>query len=109
MICGVISKDSMGNVHRYVTVNQNVLFPYDSWKVMKHTIDPDDWCNWGYEGSGPAQLSLAILLRFCREGEAVRFHQQFKRDIIAKLPANKDFQLSNQRIHMWLDVQRKFI
>lgn len=41
---------------------------------------------WGYSGSGPAQLSLAILA--CQLGDdamACRLYQPFKRDVVSKL------------------------
>lgn len=40
---------------------------------------------WGYGGSGPAQLSLAILLDHFSCDLAVLLHQRFKSEIIAKL------------------------
>jgi hypothetical protein len=42
---------------------------------------------WGYGGSGPAQLALAILADYLgNDDQAVVFHQDFKRCIIASLP-----------------------
>src|SRR5580700_1453707 len=42
----------------------------------------------GYGGSGPAQLALAILADCCGDERAVTFHQTFKRAVIARLPAD---------------------
>jgi hypothetical protein len=40
---------------------------------------------WGYLGSGPAQLALAILCDYLGEPHlAVRFYQEFKEDIVAR-------------------------
>lgn len=39
---------------------------------------------WGYGGSGPAQLALAILLRFTDADTATALHQQFKWDHVAR-------------------------
>jgi hypothetical protein len=39
---------------------------------------------WGYSGSGPAQLALAILLRFTDADTAVALHQRFKFDHVAR-------------------------
>jgi hypothetical protein len=50
--------------------------------VYNHS--PDGF-SWGYQGSGPAQLALAILCDAIGPNEAVRWHQDFKRDHIAKL------------------------
>ena len=66
-----------------VTMNGRVLDPASSLKVWNHS--PDGF-QWGYEGSGPAQLALAILLRAGLSPEqAVQLHQQFKRTFIAGL------------------------
>jgi len=41
---------------------------------------------WGYGGSGPAQLAFAILMDLFQEQEkAWMYHQDFKWDVIAKL------------------------
>ena len=42
---------------------------------------------WGYCGSGPAQLALAILADHLRDDEqALNFYQRFKWAVIAELP-----------------------
>ena len=47
-----------------------------------------DGVEWGYAGSGPAQLALAILADATRDdGYAVRRHQEFKREVIQKIHA----------------------
>lgn len=38
---------------------------------------------WGYCGSGPAQLALGILLEEFDEAMALRHYQRFKREIVA--------------------------
>jgi hypothetical protein len=40
----------------------------------------------GYGGSGPAQLALAILADCCGDELAVTYHQAFKRMVIANIP-----------------------
>lgn len=42
--------------------------------------------SWGYGGSGPAQLALAILLRFTDRETASRLHMDFKWDHVARWP-----------------------
>ncbi len=44
---------------------------------------------WGYGGSGPAQLALAILLAVTDEATAERFYQRFKWDVIAPIEADR--------------------
>ena len=41
---------------------------------------------WGYHGSGPAELALNILLMFTDEDTADLLHQAFKREVIALIP-----------------------
>lgn len=48
--------------------------------------------NWGYGGSGPAQLALAVCLKFMPQEQAVARHQGFKREVIAAL-AQEDFEI----------------
>ena len=53
---------------------------------------------WGYGGSGPAQLALALLLEIARNKEmALLWYQDVKRHIIARLP-QADFTLDSQEI-----------
>lgn len=49
-----------------------------------------DGFEWGYGGSGPAQLALAILLDFLGDAiSALRLHQAFKANVIAALPEDE--------------------
>lgn len=68
-----------------VTVSGKQLFPAKSQKVINHS--PDGF-SWGYGGSGPSQLALAILLEFMPEKDAVENYQKFKWNVIATL--NRD-------------------
>lgn len=74
---------------RQVYINGEELLPGESQKVRNHS--PDGFC-WGYGGSGPAQSALAILLKFTNKNTALNLHQNFKWDIIAKLP-QADFEV----------------
>ena len=47
-----------------------------------------DGFEWGYSGSGPADLALNILLRFTTRENAFALHQSFKVDFISGM--NKD-------------------
>ena len=59
------------------------LSPVPSQRVWNHS--PDGFA-WGYSGSGPAQLALAILLAAgLDEQVAVDLHQDFKREHIAAI------------------------
>lgn len=71
-------------VTRVVHVDGQVLAPTRSQRVWNHS--PDGFA-WGYGGSGPAQLALAILLEAgLDEARAVELHQAFKWAIVAPLP-----------------------
>lgn len=57
------------------------LSPKPSLKLRNHS--PDGF-NWGYGGSGPAQLALAILLDWCADEEtAMNHYQKFKFKFVA--------------------------
>ena len=45
----------------------------------------------GYEGSGPAQLALAVCLELYSQPVAKAVYQHFKREYIAPLPVNEEF------------------
>ena len=64
-----------------VTVNNRPLDPrFDLWEHSSTGFE------WGYGGSGPAQLALALLADHLGDGElALSLHQEFKRVVIAKL------------------------
>ena len=54
---------------------------------------------WGYGGSGPAQLSLALLADALGDDErAVSLHQPFKWEVVAKLPARENWTLTDEEI-----------
>jgi hypothetical protein len=45
---------------------------------------------YGYPGSGPAQLALAVLADYLRDDRrALDLHQEYKFDVIAKLDQNQ--------------------
>jgi hypothetical protein len=57
---------------------------------------------WGYGGSGPADLALNTLLLFVSEKEAIRLHQDFKWDFIT--PMNREGGIiKNSEIRDWID------
>jgi len=70
------------------------LLPEKSQAVHNHS--PDGFM-WGYGGSGPAQLALAILLEVYQDPKlALSRYQKFKWEFIAGLPETdfeKDLQL----------------
>ena len=57
--------------------------------------------NWGYSGSGPAQLSLAILLDMWGDPHmALSHYQQFKEDKVANFGG--EWKITGTQIDEWL-------
>ena len=82
-----------------VTDDERPLNPEPSQELWNHS--PDGF-NWGYGGSGPAQLALALLLDAgLSNQDAVALHQRFKWDVIAKLPQT-DFIIDANRVLAWI-------
>ncbi|MBR0753465.1 hypothetical protein JQ604_14855 [Bradyrhizobium jicamae] len=63
---------------------------------------------WGYGGSGPAQLALAILADALGSNQkALLLHQRFKWAVIAKLPRDKGWTLHRDEVHRLLGLNLK--
>lgn len=61
---------------------------------------------WGYAGSGPADLAFNTLLLVCPEPEAEKLHQAFKEEFIATMP-QEGGRISLESIYLWLALVRK--
>ncbi len=79
--------------------------------VVRHS--PDGY-EWGYPGSGPADLSLNILSAYvppvrCHYGEcsatANRLYQEFKRDVISNIP-HEGGRIPAAQVVAWLERHR---
>ena len=78
------------------------LSPSASQELYNHS--PDGF-QWGYGGSGPAQLALALLLDATSEPEiALEFYQQFKWDMVACW--GEAWSISKSEILIWLEKQK---
>lgn len=65
-----------------------------------------DGFNWGYGGSGPAQLALAILADATGSDDiASDLHQAYKWDVIARLK-DKDFLIFETHVLDWVSVKQ---
>lgn len=78
------------------------LDPRYSQAIINHS--PNGF-NWGYEGSGPAQLALALLLEEVGRRLAVRFYQDFKRGVVARFQSGQGWRLSGAVIRTWVSLR----
>lgn len=70
-----------------------------------------DLCNhspsgfeWGYLGSGPAQLALALLAHATGDDAyACAQYQTFKEDVVARLPPEQDWRMTDAQVLEWVD------
>lgn len=72
---------------REVYLDGEYLDPTPSQKVWNHS--PDGF-NWGYSGSGAAQLALAVMLAITGKPNG---YQDFKFRVIASLPQGENFEI----------------
>lgn len=59
---------------------------------------------WGYGGSGPAELARCLLIDAVGEAIADRLYQEFKRHVVAGLPENR-WRLTEEQIREWVCQQ----
>ena len=68
---------------RRIRIDNELLTPAHSRRIYNHS--PDGF-NWGHSGSGPAQLALALLLKYLPIDDAVQYYQAFKQTTVAWWP-----------------------
>lgn len=77
------------------------LSPEPSQKLINHS--PDGF-NWGYSGSGPAQLALGLLLDVTHNPSLAReYYQRFKSEVIAGLNMEASWTMTSTAIKNWVD------
>lgn len=80
------------------------LSPAPSQKLRNHS--PDGF-QWGYSGSGPAQLSLALLLDVTSRPEMAQAHyQNFKFHLVATW--GEEWSITSREILEWLKDEQNF-
>lgn len=83
-------------------LTEQVLDPKPSQKAYNHSQE----FSWGYSGSGPAQLALALLLDATGNQEkAVKYHQAFKESFVAAWPQHTGWGITKDQILDWLAVK----
>lgn len=66
---------------------------------------PDGFA-WGYEGSGPAELALAILTDVLGEEPEPYVYQAFKSSVIAGIPMDSAFMITRASVREWLEARK---
>ena len=61
---------------------------------------------WGFWGSGPAQLALAILMTVTDADEAKRRYEAFRRSVIVRITKDS-WTLTTVQVEEWLRRHRK--
>ena len=88
-----------------VLKNGETLMPDKSQAIVNHS--PDGFM-WGYQGSGPAQLALALLME---EGYDPAYqippYQDFKRHVIANLPLDARWEMTSEDIAVYMRNQSR--
>jgi hypothetical protein len=82
---------------RRVFIDGKELLPKNSLKVRNHSPSGFEW---GYGGSGPAQLALEILLELVDRKTAEFLYQDFKRAFIA--PADDRLYINIEDVKTWI-------
>jgi hypothetical protein len=78
-------RDEKGSTHVEVDTRQLPL------RLDLDNHSPDGF-EWGYGGSGPAQLALALLAHATGDDEFARkYHQRFKLSYVASLPQDENW------------------
>lgn len=95
----------IGSTRAMIYVDGELLDPEPSQEIRNHS--PDGF-QWGFGGSGPAQLALALLLHHTQDPDkAQRYYQTFKWDVVARWPNGQPFTMSLD-IDAWLIAQIQF-
>jgi len=83
------------------TLDGQQLALQPSLNIKSHS--PDGFA-WGYGGSGPSQLALAIMLIETGHDPkmALKYYQEFKIEVIAKLNCDSGWILQSANVQAWL-------
>jgi hypothetical protein len=92
----------------------NVILPSGKSRPLRHVVlhSPSGF-EWGYEGSGPADLALSLLCDVLGERplekqiyhgrfKAYPHHQYFKREYVARWGCGSGFEIDSETIADWL-------
>jgi hypothetical protein len=71
-------------------------------KVVRHSPTGFEW---GYGGSGPADLALNILIMFASKPLAEKLYQAFKWDMIADIP-REGTEIDEEEVKAWINSHK---
>ena len=98
-------KTYIGTPHRESVTGQPVVTVCDGQKCQPLPLRLDLFnhsptgFSWGYGGSGPAQLALALLAdALADDDRAVRLHQEFKFKVVACWPEGERWWITTEQI-----------
>lgn len=63
---------------------------------------------WGYPGSGPSQLALALLCMELGEMPALELYHRYKDEVISHLDQDKGWWMNSSDIHRWVRTARGY-
>ena len=70
--------------------------------ALTYIIPPE----WGYHGSGPAQLALAMLAEMTDGATALRYYQQLKVAVLAGIETD-EWTLDYDTVLLWLNERER--
>ena len=98
------TRDGQGTAHVFVQTGNAMRALPLRLDIANHSPTGFDW---GYAGSGPAQLALAILADALGNDERADWlHQAFKRDRIATLLEDFNWQMTVAEVLLWVEKNR---
>jgi hypothetical protein len=102
-----------GNWRVYVETNFDAPHHVPRRDLLPERFDlynhsPDGF-SWGYEGSGPAQLALAIIAHYLNTNKianadriAVDLHQAYKLEVVSQWPTDFEWELDGGDVDTWV-------
>lgn len=96
---GKTYKGAVDDRGAYVMVHLDIGGRYGlPWRLDLRSHSPTG-LQWGYGGSGPSQLALALLADHLGDDQAtLRAYQPFKWAVVAKLPIDEPWELTSEDI-----------
>ena len=98
-------------IGKITPLNEREVFVRSEQGTEKALPVRHDLCNhspigfaWGYGGSRPAQLALAMLAYRYGEIQALRYYQSFKDDTVVGLKQNEGWEMTSEQVDLRMEV-----